>query len=338
MTKNQPNLTHKWTPPAPPLKWPKPLKEYFNSQAEQDLFRSLFYGNQKVASNRIKKYLTELNIPFQLDTYGNIYSITEHNSPLFVSHLDTVGEDTMREKLSYTRDTHTLSRPGYILGADDRAGVALIMVTLLRGNPLNFLFTLDEEVGGLGASSISKDTIFQAHLLDYGVPCIIEYDRKHTEDLIGYSNDLCGKDLEDEIIALTGASPATGIFTDIDYLCKLLPGVNLSAGYYNAHTTNEYLDMDIWHSKLEELLNLRDGLSGLEFVPAPVPTRRSFSGTYSYDTAYDYSKWDNLPYDDECGSCGALEDDLIYIDSLGIYLCKTCAMNVSDEIWANYKY
>ena len=44
--------------------------------------------------------------------------------------------------------------------------------------------------------------------------------------------------------------------TDIAALCRRVAGVNLSVGYHNEHTAEEYLDLNEWRNTLDILRNL----------------------------------------------------------------------------------
>ena len=70
---------------------------------------------------------------------------------------------------------------------------------------------------------------------------IIEIDRKGRDDAVYYGCD--NRDFEDYITG-KGFRTSYGSFSDISYIAPELgiAAVNLSAGYYNAHTLHEYIN------------------------------------------------------------------------------------------------
>ena len=121
-----------------------------------------------------------------------------------------------------------------------------IILALIKANvPTNFILTRDEEVGALGARSISASARYYDLCEKLSVPALIEFDRKGDSDIIGAFNGYCDRGLSDlvEEVSEGGYHSEHGVFTDLDYLVDGLgvQGVNLSCGYYNAHSTKEYL-------------------------------------------------------------------------------------------------
>ena len=161
----------------------------------------------------------------------------EGNAPyMLVAHLDTVHQK-LPSIICKSKNGYMMSPQG--IGGDDRCGVYIILSLL---NRLSFkpyvLFTMDEEIGGHGASA------FNAYIKDNkpSLKYIVEYDRKGSNDCVFYNCD------NKEFIAHVekfGFKTAYGTFTDISIIAPYLgvAAVNISCGYYNPHMTHEYVSV-----------------------------------------------------------------------------------------------
>lgn len=152
---------------------------------------------------------------------------------LLVSHLDTVHKECVRE-IVYSDNGNIISSPQGI-GGDDRNGVYSVLEIIKKFN-CSVLFCEQEEVGGIGAGKFIKSDL--ASELDFNY--IIEFDRANANDAVFYS---CANDEFEEFITRDFYKTAYGTYSDI---CEVAPSlgcaaVNLSCGYYKAHTTSEYV-------------------------------------------------------------------------------------------------
>lgn len=171
------------------------------------------------------------------------YILVEGNAPIMlVAHLDTVHK-TPVQTICRSEDGNILMSPEGI-GGDDRCGVyALLEVYRKAETKPWLLFTCDEEIGGYGAEHFCKDfrdNQFPNELKT--IKLIIEIDRKGSQDAVYYDCDC--PELE-TYITTKGFQTDFGTFSDI---CLISPtmgiaSVNLSSGYYNAHTLHEYIVM-----------------------------------------------------------------------------------------------
>lgn len=187
------------------------------------------------------------------------HSPSKQKVPTLVAHIDTVHEnrstwqdkewrngqwvDTPKKKLKPRRvfydDKAMVMWSPDGLGADDRAGVwAILKIYDELPDELkpNLLFTDKEESGGLGAKAAVKEIPKQlANTLFY-----IQIDRKNSKEAIFYNDE--PKEFE-KFISTFGFIPENGTFTDISVIGKefKICGANLSAGYYENHTSTEHL-------------------------------------------------------------------------------------------------
>ena len=185
-----------------------------------------------------------------------------HNTPDFlyvegdapymlIAHLDTVHKN-LPSIICYSKDGNYMMSPQGI-GGDDRCGVYIIL-TLLTKLPFKpyVLFTMDEEVGGLGAKA------FIDYMMDHDIPdlkYIVEYDRKGNDDCVFYS---CDNQEFVEFVEQFGFKESYGTFSDISIIAPELSvaAVNLSSGYYNPHTEYEYVSFDDMHEIIQKSLKM----------------------------------------------------------------------------------
>lgn len=132
------------------------------------------------------------------------------------------------------------------IGADDRAGVAIMLETIDLGHTL--LITNDEEIGMIGARKLRGQggAVFdrlQQHRF------FLQFDRKGSRDFKCY--DVGTDEFREYVHKETGLTePDRSSFTDVVTLCRDIPGVNISVGYEMEHTRNEMLDLSAWNQAL----------------------------------------------------------------------------------------
>ena len=156
---------------------------------------------------------------------------------LVTAHMDTVHKtQCSRYSVHKYKGKHRIqSKDG--IGGDDRCGIYMIVRMILDGYKPSVLFCEDEEIGSVGAEKFTKTE----HIFDLGVRYIIELDRANADNAVFYECN--NEEFTDFILETTGYKEEIGSWSDI---CELSPAsgiasVNLSCGYYNAHTTSEYV-------------------------------------------------------------------------------------------------
>lgn len=300
----------------------------------------LYKMNETELRTYIKGILDEREIEY-LEHRGNIFSVRFPEAPLFVAHMDTVGEATVRSTLKISKNT--LTRKGrVVLGADDKAGVDILLNYI---DTINFCFTVDEEIGCLGATDLYTYEPFLDGV--QSIPCAIEYDRRNNADLIPY----CGQNLIDKVEELTHYRKAHGLFTDVTQWEDIIPSVNLSVGYYHAHTGEEFLNIKQWQVALATLPILREIRGTFDLAPPSVyPKYGKYDNwdTYGYNNGYDWGKDYNYPsnfqsstpvigdsWEDAlktCDHCGKKEDlatDFFEVSGYDL-ICDKCLNELYD--------
>ena len=220
----------------------------------------------------MSKYLDTIT-GMQKDGFGNRY-ITIGNSPttMFSSHVDTVHKLDGKQGLIYHKDCALIERDhrdGLMqpLGADDGAGVWIMLNMIEAGIPGLYIFHRAEERGGIGSRFVAAHN---AKLLD-GIERAIAFDRAGDTDVITWQGgDVCCSDefaihfsnlLSSKHISMAPCD--NGIFTDTANYTHLIPEcTNISVGYDAEHTVDECLDL--WF-----LLELTTNILEVDFNKLP---------------------------------------------------------------------
>lgn len=187
--------------------------------------------DQIILKDRIAKKLQQMNMPVQ-EHSGFVYA--EGEIPvLLVAHLDTYCDNPPKNLKFIESDGRIYSNEGNI-GADDRCGVYAIL-EILKELKTHVLFTVGEEIGGLGAVMASRE------LAPPKVKYIIELDRYGKKQCVFYR---CGNKEFKDYIESFGYKTKNGSNSDISTLGAAwdIATVNLSIGYHHAHKDDEYIN------------------------------------------------------------------------------------------------
>ena len=201
---------------------------------------------------------------------------------LLTAHMDTVHKEKCKtiiyKKDKVTGDDIITSPEG--IGGDHRCGIYMILKILEKVN-CSVLFCEDEEIGSVGARKFVDTNLFQE--LKGKFKYIIELDRAHENDAVFYHDD--NQEFHDFII--NGKEfwrQDHGSWSDI---CTLSPAlgissVNLSCGYYSAHSLAEYVNLDEMERSILEVIKV---LERTDVNAEPFEYK---------ETKYDYSNFSYL--------------------------------------------
>jgi hypothetical protein len=226
----------------------------------------------------IAKYLSA----FQPDEYENLV-LTVGSNPriLFSSHMDTVHRfDGINNTLKF--DGQFLSQTGSnCLGADDTAGVFLMLEMIKAEIPGVYVIHFGEECGGIGSKSLAKGNPDFFRDIDIA----IAFDRMGYEDIITHQ---CFQQTASDAFALSFAAELggsfkpsdDGVYTDTAEYAHLVPEcTNISVGYFNQHNKGETQDVRFLLALREALLQVRWENLVVERDPSEVVKKKS---SYSY--------------------------------------------------------
>lgn len=250
----------------------------------------------KMSQMTLKRWLEEKLVGFGYAVItGDGYVYARGTLPVLVTaHMDTVHKelvDNVTVSIEQHR-TRIYSKQG--IGGDDRCGIYMILKLLERGLRPYVLFCEDEEIGGVGSAKFVKsEHIKELNNLHY----LVELDRANSNDAVYYD---CGnKEFMNWVEKVTGYEEDYGSFSDISHLSPAcdVASVNLSCGYYNAHTLNEYVIF-------EEMLHTIDVVESMLKTESKQfkyeKKVRTFGYGYGYNYGYSYSGYfgNRYGYDD----------------------------------------
>lgn len=182
---------------------------------------------------------------------GNIYATKgiADKYPCVVAHMDTVHdiEDDLTPVVIDGKITgiNSVTMEQIGIGGDDKVGVFIALECLREFDNIKVAFFRDEEVGCDGSSladmSFFKDCRF-----------VLQADRRGCTDFIINASgvELSSKFFQDEVEVIVcnyGYKFGYGMMTDVMQLkengieCSV---ANVSCGYYNPHTAQEYVVID----------------------------------------------------------------------------------------------
>lgn len=225
--------------------------------------------------------------------YGDGYLYAKGDIPIILTaHLDTVHKELPME-IVYKDDGSVSSPQG--IGGDDRCGVYMIL-EIIKKYKCHVLFFEDEETGGEGSNKfISTET---CKSLKGNIQYAIELDRRGKTDAVFYNCD--NYDFED-FVTKEYWKTAYGSFSDICHICPEIgcAGVNLSCGYYNAHTLDEYVILEEMENNIKEVKKLIERTTDKDWYEY-IERKYSYQGKYSYGDVWEnWKSWGKVSQEEE---------------------------------------
>ena len=251
------------------------------------------YGSEDILVESMRELFPK---DMQKDEWGNyFYKIGESRS-IFAAHLDTVSKEY--GNVTHVFDGNLIKTDGTTtLGADDKAGITVLLWMIQNNIPGLYYFFIGEEVGCIGSGKAAKSmsfcqtgTIPKTGFYKGNYDRIISFDRRDVGSIITYqsSSRCCSDDFADALcrdLNLTGnlsyKKDTGGVYTDSAEFTHLVPEcTNVSVGYYKEHTTTE--SQDILH-----LTNLAEACLLVDWEN--LPTKRDPNKNEWKDDWRDYS-------------------------------------------------
>lgn len=183
------------------------------------------------------------------DKFGNYYYIIGDSDTAFTCHLDTASRNKTNVNLvSHQKDGQDfiITDKTSILGADDKAGVTILMYMIAKKIPGVYWFFYGEERGGQGSAKVANN--FENYKFMKGIKKMISFDRRNYHSVITQQMNLqcCSNEFADNLCKELNKSglklnlDPTGVFTDSANFIDLIPEcTNVSVGYFNEHTHDE---------------------------------------------------------------------------------------------------
>jgi hypothetical protein len=249
----------------------------------------------------------------QTDEFGNLFIKIGESDVMFTSHLDTA--TSALSQVTHVFEENIIKTDGKsILGADDKAGVTVMLYMIKNNIPGLYYFFLGEEVGCIGSKKVAE---VQKKEKIEGINKVISFDRRGTSSIITYQTsrrccsdafgEALSKQLNDAEATFTYKNDDTGVLTDSVQFISIYPEcTNISVGYYSEHTFSERQDID-------HLEKLAEACLKVDWTSLPV--ERDFTKTeyktygsygrysgygcdwddYDYGRSYNKSSWNTTP-------------------------------------------
>lgn len=284
-------------------------KENF-SKKEKELMLKLFrvYApsrKEKPVRELVKSFLEENHISYIEDSLGNVYSFKNKGKPLLSAHMDCVGGAESGFYVKFVdfynyKDDIIMKGIGNI-GGDDKCGVFMILISLLRDNKLNFIFSIEEEIQSAnGIRNVMSDAIKDEVMNEVieSIPFSIVLDRRSYGDIICLKNKYGTENYDKELSEIGkkyGFESVVGGLSDANEISKHINCCNLSSGYFNPHQNTEFVSLNCMYNTFSFV---QDMLTKSEFKVEKIKTQplgvddntavRNWRSYYGYDKKNGY--------------------------------------------------
>ena len=190
----------------------------------------------------------------EIDKFGNYYKVIKgDDTTMFTSHLDTADRTQLPTKLLSKiedGDEYIYTDGTSILGADDKAGVAVMLYMMENKIPGIYYFFIGEERGGIGSRDLASE--YSSFEFLKNVKKCVSFDRRKTGSVITsqYGRVCCSNEFATALCkeynksGLNLSTDPTGVFTDsASFIDDISECTNVSVGYNNEHTFREIQNM-----------------------------------------------------------------------------------------------
>lgn len=185
-----------------------------------------------------------------MDKFGNYFHVIPgDDTTMFTSHLDTADREQKTTQL-FSKieggDEFIFTNGMSILGADDKAGVTVMLYMMEHKIPGIYYFFIGEERGGIGSRDLASE--YNSFEFLKNVKKCVSFDRRKTCSIItSQYGRVCCSDTFGNALAkeynkngLNLSIDPTGVFTDSASLMDdIAECTNISVGYNNEHTGRE---------------------------------------------------------------------------------------------------
>ena len=217
---------------------------------------------EKKMTNFVRKYCEAIpGCVVTNDKAGNLFVVKGNSEtyPCVVAHLDEVHAARPKKfRVAIYKGNFFLGGDAEIMrpcgiGADDKNGIWLALRLLEKHDCVKAAFFVGEEIGCVGSNACNMAFFDDCRF-------VLQGDRKGGSDFIDTASGtvLCTNEFKKALkISAYGFKATSGLSTDVMTLKQRGLKVccaNVSCGYYNPHTIDEYTDF----SELENCLALFD--------------------------------------------------------------------------------
>ena len=235
----------------------------------------------------------------QTDEFGNLFIKIGESDVMFTSHLDTA--TSALSPVKHVIEENIIKTDGTsILGADDKAGVTVMLHMIKNNIPGLYYFFLGEEVGCIGSKKVAE---VQKKEKIEGINKVVSFDRRGTSSIITHqtSRRCCSEEFGEALskqlnLAETSfdyKNDDTGVLTDSVQFISIYPEcTNISVGYYSEHTFSERQDIDHLEKLAEACLKVNWSELPVKRDPSVTEYKsyRSYGSYWDDDYAYGYGR------------------------------------------------
>lgn len=266
----------------------------------------------------------------RIPTVGLEVMVGEKPTVMFTAHVDTVHRVSQMQEV-FTDEVGRCfaefdGKPS-VLGADDAAGIYLLLRLIKNNTKGLYVFFQSEECGGIGSYEYSNS------MLPAGIQQCVSFDRRGYSDVIthqgcsrccsdAYAESLCIQlNTAFNVEHLLGYIPSDdGVFTDSANFVDLVPEcTNISVGYFREHTPGEYLDMTF-------LTVLAECLCKVDWEALPIERDPTVE-----DTMYNSSDWVKQYFQDRGQDVPEEDVPIPFDEAVDVY-------NAADILLKKYQY
>jgi hypothetical protein len=278
---------------------------------------------------QLKQYvIKQLALTHDIVVSDDGFVYAKGNFPvLLVAHMDTVHKN-LPNTIVHNPKTQSISSPNGI-GGDDRCGIYMVLEIIKKFN-CSVLFTEDEEIGGIGADKFALTELAKGLEFNY----MIEFDRANSKDAVFYE---CDNPKFTEFITRDFYKEAWGTFSDISVIAPVVgcAAVNLSCGYYKAHTTDEYVVLPEMEKSIEEACKILERTTEedkFEYIEAEYyGYYNRYKNYYGYSSSY--TKYWVIEYVDNKGKTQWFEAEAwTEAEAIGIFCMENTDRTFADII------
>ena len=255
------------------------------------------YGTESFLENHLPR-------GYKSDKFGNYYiSVGDNYTTMFTCHLDTACG--IMEPVNHRFSGNFIMTDGTtILGADDKAGMCVVLYMIERKVPGLYYFFIGEECGCVGSSDLADEIEKKG---DYpkeldSIKKVVSFDRRGTQSVITdqFYGECCSNQFAEALckeLNYTGLMMKpdnTGVLTDSAQFMGICPEcTNISVGYYDEHTTKEKQDIDFLYKLCKSVTNVNWESLPIEREPA----KYSWGGYGEFWSGG--GEWDDEPVQDK---------------------------------------
>lgn len=274
-------------------------------------------GKEEKVVNYLRPKLEKLCDKVFTDDYGNLLAEKvvgdgKGATVILSAHMDTVSNIKKGRKVLWDEKTQTFRSSKGVLGADDRAGIAIILAVLRNIDKVSFngtikvCFSREEEIGCVGADQIDPNFYKDAVLA-------IVVDRRGRRDIVtgcgqmyGFCSKAVGQFFEDcsALLDMDWKAVPGGVSDALTFSGNGVHAVNLSAGYNNEHTEKETVHVPSCRDTINLILQAFSCINSQFHKFGEVPEASAW-GRYSYSYSESrFDKWDVYDMQDEYAYSG----------------------------------